>query len=461
MSTLTYSKGLPTPFDELNNLGVTDFEAFLSAYSAVFHKAGCETVNHLLSTDNFNKSQWNTHLQWNYAINKRHANGIISFAKATVNSAQECRNNYIKTLEGKLKSIKKWIEKNENKLKDARIFYSKKNWIKSKTVCKFPIYCSIQSKGTNWQHLRFKLHHKKRLVNKLNKQIEHLKSKPIQVKVPRNHCFIVGSKSESFGNQVCQWDGEYITFRVPYCLESRFGTHVKTRIGNFNRNINRLPVGGSRTWYFYRKNQKWNAAVQFTPGEIAQVSRHSGYGCIGIDLNPGSIGWAYSDYQGNLKAHGQIALQQGLPKGKQDAQLVDACLQLASLADTYSSPIAVEQLDFSTKKESLNELGNKYARMLSSWAYSRFFQLLNSINSNRGIKVLTVNPAYSSLIGLVKYARQYGLASDESAAFVIARRAERLTEKIPHPINAYLDVKPGKHVWGAWNQLNKKLKART
>ncbi|MEO1375184.1 MAG: hypothetical protein AAFW70_12855, partial [Cyanobacteria bacterium J06635_10] len=100
-------------------------------------------------------------------------------------------------------------------------------------------------------------------------------------------------------------------------------------------------------------------------------------------------------------------------------------------------------------------------RILSGWAYSRFFELLNSICANRGIKVLTVNPAYSSLIGLVKYTKQYGLASDESAAFVIARRAQRLTENIPHSINAYLDVKPGKHVWSAWNQLNKNLKART
>ncbi|MEO1376824.1 MAG: hypothetical protein AAFW70_21515 [Cyanobacteria bacterium J06635_10] len=276
----------------MNNLGVTDFEAFLSAYSAVFHKAACETVNHLLSTDNFNKSQWNTHLQSNYAINKRHANGIISFAKAAVDSAKECRNNHIKTLEGKLKSIKKWIDKNEKKLNDARKFYSKKNWIKSKTGCKFPIYCSFQHKNTNWQHLRFKLHHKKRLVKKLTKQVEHLKVKSIQVKIPQGQCFVVGSKSESFGNQVCQWDGEYISFRVPYCLESRFATHVKTRIGNFNRNINRLPADGSRTWHFYRKNQKWNAAIQFTPIEVAQVSRDSSYGCIGIDLNPGSIGWA-------------------------------------------------------------------------------------------------------------------------------------------------------------------------
>ncbi len=239
----------------------------------------------------------------NTAIFKRHANGVISFAKGAVDSGKECRKNHINTLEGKLKSIKKWIEKNEKKLKDASKFYSKKNWINSKTGCRFLISCSIEYKNTNWQNLRFKLHHKKRLINKLTKQIEHLKNKPIRVKVPRNQCFVVGSKSENFGNQVCQWDGEYISFRVPYCLESRFGTHLKTKIGGFKRNINRLPFDGSRTWHFYRKNEKWVAAVQFTPLEVPKISRHSSYGCIGIDLNPGSIGWGYSDYQGNLKAH--------------------------------------------------------------------------------------------------------------------------------------------------------------
>ncbi|MEO1378141.1 MAG: hypothetical protein AAFW70_28485, partial [Cyanobacteria bacterium J06635_10] len=109
MSTLTYCKGLPTPLDELNNLGITDFEAFLGAYSAIFHSATCETVNHLRSDEDFNKSQWNTHLQAKYGINKRHANGVISFAKGAVDSAKECRNNHIEVLEGKLKSIKKWI----------------------------------------------------------------------------------------------------------------------------------------------------------------------------------------------------------------------------------------------------------------------------------------------------------------------------------------------------------------
>ncbi|MDF0556854.1 hypothetical protein PY364_27535, partial [Kamptonema sp. UHCC 0994] len=124
----------------------------------------------------------------------------------------------------------------------------------------------------------------------------------------------------------------------------------------------------------------------------------------------------------------------------------------------FQCPIVCEELDFTTKKEQLRERGNKYARMLSSWAYSEFFKLLNSILSNRGVELLTVNPAYSSIIGLVKYLRMYGLASDESAALVIGRRGMKLSEKIPGSLTAFVEVNSSKHVWSLWNQLNKKIK---
>jgi hypothetical protein len=90
--------------------------------------------------------------------------------------------------------------------------------------------------------------------------------------------------------------------------------------------------------------------------------------------------------------------------------------------------------------------------------YSRFYELLGSIAGNRGVDVVQVNPAYSSVIGLVKYARMYGLASDEAAGIVIARRGMRLSEKMPIPITALLSVKEGQHAWGLWNQLNKRIK---
>jgi IS605 OrfB family transposase len=439
----------------MNSLGFTSLEMFLAAYGLVFRKATVETVNHLLSLKTgFDKSKWNTYLQSTYGINKRQSNSIIAFASGKVDSSKKCRINHIKQLEGKLKSALAWLSKSEKKLKNARKFYAKKNWQQSKTGCAFPLDCSLKDNWTNWKILKFQIHNKKRYIYKLSKQILYLKQAPFVVTVPSNEVFFVGSKDESFGNQICQWDGNTIKLRVPYCLKEQFGEYVTGEIGNFDRNINRLPGEGAKTWHFYRKDNKWVCACQFTPSSIKPVSRPVQYGCIGIDMNPGSIGWSYVDCQGNFKQSGTIPLQTGLPTGKQDSNLVSACLQLAILANTFSCPIVCENLDFSSKKEQLRESSRKYARMLSGWAYSRFYELLESILSNRGLTLIKRNPAYTSLIGLSKYSRMYGLPSDIAAAVAIARRGMGLSERLPRSVSAYLEVKPRKHVWSGWKKFN-------
>lgn len=455
MTTLTYCKGLPTPLDELTIAGYTELECFLAAFSQVFYLATILTVNHLLNKDTkFNKSSWNTYLQQTYGISKRHANGVIALSVGKVDSAKECRTRQIKQLEYSLKSAKEWLSKTEKKIKIARKFYAKKNWHHLKTGCNLPLATTLETRKTNWYQTKFTIHNKKRYIYKLTQAIAHLKSAPIQVKVREGEVFIVGSKDESYGNKTCQWDGNKIKFRVPYCLESKVGKSVTSEIGNFERNINRLPNTGAKTWHFYRQDNRWVVAVQFTPSPGAKVNRPIEYGCIGIALNPSSIGWAYIDYQGNLRQQGKIPLQTGLPTGFQDAQIVDACLQLATLAASRACPIVCEFLDFAHKKGQLREKGRKYARMLSQWAYSRFYQLLESILSNRGISLLKRNPAYTSLIGLVKYARMYGLSSDIAAAIAIARRGMNLSERLPRSVSAYLGVNPRKHVWSALHQFN-------
>ena len=95
--TLTYCKALPTPIDELNAIGKTHLEMFLSAYTPIFHQAVCETVNFMMSGEEFKKSDWNTHLQKTYGISKRHANGVIASSKGAVDRAKQCRILHIKT----------------------------------------------------------------------------------------------------------------------------------------------------------------------------------------------------------------------------------------------------------------------------------------------------------------------------------------------------------------------------
>jgi IS605 OrfB family transposase len=458
MATLTYCKGLPTPEKELNILGKTDFEMFLAAYSPYVYRATCETVNHLLTVKKFHQSQWNSYLQQTYKINKRHANGIISDSIGKVDSGKKCRINHIKQLERKLKSAEEWLKNTQKKLADSQRFYAQKNWQHSKTSCKLTFYCSLKFRDTNWKHILFLIHHKKRYIYQTYQRLKHLKLSALQVCVPRDNILVVGCKSESFGNQSCQWHGDKLRFRVPYCLESQFGKYVETCLGNFDRKINRLPDDGAKTWHFYRKNGKWVAAVQFTPQNVKPLSRAFEYGCIGIDLNPSSIGWVYVDYQGNLQAKGVIPLVQGLPRNKQSAQIVNTCLQLVKLASKYACPIVCEQLDFQRKKAELREKGKNYARLLSSWAYARFYSLLESILTNRGIALIKKNPAYTSLIGLVKYSRMYGVKSDVAAAIVIARRAMNLSERLNRVMSAYLEVNSRKHVWHGWRKVNNFIK---
>lgn len=458
--TITYVKGLPTPIEELNAIGETTFSMFLFDYSKIFRAAACETVNHLLSVENFNKSKWNTHLQKTYRINKRHANGVIASAKGRLDSSYECRARQIKVLKRKLASAKKWLKTVAKKLKSCSKFYARQNWQSAPKSTLLPLSCSLKYRQTNYQYLKFQVHHKKRRIYQLTQEIEHLISKPIRVKVPQWDLLIVGSKDETWGNQVCQWNGHNLKFRVPTCLESKYGKYVFTGFGGFKRNINRIPTEGAKTWHFYLKDGRWKVALQFTPVPVAKTSRPISYGCIGIDLNPDSVDWAYVDCHGNLRQHGKIKLIQGLPNGKASAQIVNTCLELVSLATRYQCPIVWEQLDFSKKKAELKEQSKQLARMLSGWAYAEFFKLLSAICTNRGIEIKTVNPAFSSLMGLVKYLRQYGISSGVAAAIVIARRGMNLTEKLPRSITAYPGMKSGKHVWSDWNKLNKLIKSR-
>jgi len=60
--------------------------------------------------------------------------------------------------------------------------------------------------------------------------------------------------------------------------------------------------------------------------------------------------------------------------------------------------------------------------MLNSFVYSKFRDFLESRASRHGIRVYKVNPAFTSVIGRVKYATQYGLTVHHAAALVIARR---------------------------------------
>lgn len=208
------------------------------------------------------------------------------------------------------------------------------------------------------------------------------------------------------------------------------GSQIKFSYGQKNLNY-ALLTGQSLTYRFVRKNSQWYIFCTTVRPDVPTQSRWLN-GVMGIDLNPGMIGWAIADREGNLKAKGQIRVNLQEKSSEQTkATLGDAVKQLVDIASEYGCPIAVETLDFSLKKTSIKQQGVRYSRMLSNFAYSKFFEMLNSRAERTGIEVVLLNAAYSSLIGLGKFMAQYGLSSDTAAGFVLARRAYRKSERIP------------------------------
>lgn len=133
--------------------------------------------------------------------------------------------------------------------------------------------------------------------------------------------------------------------------------------------------------------------------------------------------------------------------------------QIVDLAVEYQCPVVIEKLDFANKKNRLRENGKRYARMLSQFAYSQFADLVHSKSQLKAIQVIDVNPAYSSLIGMVKYMSLYGLNSGTSAALVLARRGLRFSERLPRFCNAlFAPVDVNKHVWSYWARISKLVK---
>ena len=167
-------------------------------------------------------------------------------------------------------------------------------------------------------------------------------------------------------------------------------------------------------------------------------------GCLGVDLNSDHVALTLVDPTGNplttlRDALGNPVMTRRIDLvtyGKTKAQRLDmirkAAAEVAMLADQLGVPVATEKLDFSRKRAELEtSVGTKRARMLSSFAYSTFAEALARVCVRRSVRLVLVNPAYTSIIGLVKFAPRYGSSVHAAAALAIARRAMALSERLP------------------------------
>ena len=180
-------------------------------------------------------------------------------------------------------------------------------------------------------------------------------------------------------------------------------------------------------------------------------------GCIGVDFNRDSVEWAYVLADGNIKKKGKLLYNwKGFSSGQRQVMMRNLVAKLTDLAFNYQCPIAIESLDFSKKKASMSEASKAYNSMLSNLSTAMFREALTSRCKRYGIGLHLANPAFTSVIGMIKFMSRYGLNSGRAAAMTIARRAMGYSERAPQCL-----VRPedrARHPWTTWNRIARFLK---
>jgi IS605 OrfB family transposase len=133
----------------------------------------------------------------------------------------------------------------------------------------------------------------------------------------------------------------------------------------------------------------------------------------------------------------------GTDEGKAAAVIGDTVRALCLLAQKLGYAIAVESLDFARKKAGLREVGKAHARRLSGFAYSRLHAILSARCARDGVGFVEVDPAFTSVIGRVKYARCRAMSPHHAAALVIGRAAMGYGERLVRQDGTALDA-PGR-----------------
>ena len=183
-----------------------------------------------------------------------------------------------------------------------------------------------------------------------------------------------------------------------------------------------------------KRNDKYYAHITF---EETLPDTEIGFkdGAIGIDLNafPSHIAWAEVDREGNLKSYGEIPTPHLFDgkKTKRDYWAWQYAHEIVRIALEKSKGIVLEYLKIKDRGFRGDYSGRKSRRIKHSFSYRKLKERIVHLARRYGIAVKEVNPAYTSVIGMLKYAPQFSLTKDIASAWVIARRGLRLSERVP------------------------------
>ena len=311
--------------------------------------------------------------------------------------------------------------------------------------------------------------------------------------------FVLGSRDETAGCRMCLAtvadDGTLtLRLRMPDCLAGQPGKYLVIegvwfaygheqvlealqsnaeysayRRQHGEKAARTTSLGQAVSYRFKRDEKGWRVFATTGMMDVPVVTDQR-LGAIGVDLNADHLAVAETDASGNCVNAWRVPLvTYGKSQRKAEALIGDAVASVVQYAREVGKPVVIEKLDFRRKKAVLEGESRRYSRMLSSFSYGKVKAYFLSRGYREGVEVHQVNPAFSSVIGRVKFMERYGLSVHQAAALVLARRLLGCSERIPRlrvcPVGSGVRVaftvparKRVKHVWTYWGAVAGQLR---
>ena len=182
-------------------------------------------------------------------------------------------------------------------------------------------------------------------------------------------------------------------------------------------------------------------------------------GVIAIDINPDGIAGVDIDDKGRLAKSDFYSFDL---RGKTTNQVTDilneAARVIVAACVGTGKPLVMEKLDFKAKKNALMYEDKAQKHMLTSFAYSHIKNAIHSHAYKKGVAVVEVDPAFTSLLGKIIYMRPLRVPIHVAAALVIGRRAMGFDEKIPRVYQNIKGLDKCKNEYQQYALINKQTK---
>ena len=185
-------------------------------------------------------------------------------------------------------------------------------------------------------------------------------------------------------------------------------------------------------------------------------------GWVGMDANPTLLALCHIHPDGNPAAFTKVSEGQlyDARSNRRDWLIGNMAKEVVTFAKKRGAGLVVEDLKFVNDKET----SRKFRRITHQFVYRKVIETVERRAEREGVEIRKVHPAYTSVIGRLKYQPQYGISVHSSAALVIARRGglKIRRENVPKVLREWLQTKQPfneqayrKSDWSIWSQAKK------